>query len=81
MSDKQKILCVVRTRPEAIKMALVIPILHAESWAEVSVLMCETHRRLNASFWRLGAILMLTSFKARYQGPTFTMLASLPKQA
>ena len=42
----KKILCVVGTRPEAIKMAPVILALKKESWAEVRVLATAQHRNL-----------------------------------
>ncbi|WP_409313958.1 non-hydrolyzing UDP-N-acetylglucosamine 2-epimerase [Pseudomonas putida] len=43
---KRKILCVVGTRPEAIKMAPVIQTLKNEPWAEVRVLATAQHRRI-----------------------------------
>lgn len=43
---KRKILCVVGTRPEAIKMAPVILALKKESWAEVRVLATAQHRQM-----------------------------------
>lgn len=46
MNSKQKILCVVGTRPEAIKMAPVILSLKREPWAEVRVLATAQHRHL-----------------------------------
>lgn len=42
----QKILCVVGTRPEAIKMAPVILALRAENWADVRVLATAQHRQM-----------------------------------
>ena len=42
----QKILCVVGTRPEAIKMAPVILALRAENWANVRVLATAQHRQM-----------------------------------
>ena len=42
----KKVLCVVGTRPEAIKMAPVIRALKAESWASVRVLATAQHRRM-----------------------------------
>lgn len=44
--SKKKILCVVGTRPEAIKMAPVIRALKSESWAEVRVLATAQHRHI-----------------------------------
>lgn len=44
--NKKKILCVVGTRPEAIKMAPVILALKNESWAEVRVLATAQHRQM-----------------------------------
>lgn len=41
-----KIICVVGTRPEAIKMAPIILALQKESWAEVSVLVTAQHRHM-----------------------------------
>lgn len=41
-----KILCVVGTRPEVIKMAPVILALKAEAWAEVRVLATAQHRHM-----------------------------------
>ena len=41
-----RILCLVGTRPEAIKMAPVIQLLKSEYWAEVRVLATAQHRRL-----------------------------------
>ncbi|MFL9910549.1 non-hydrolyzing UDP-N-acetylglucosamine 2-epimerase [Paraburkholderia sp. RL17-337-BIB-A] len=41
---KKKIICVVGTRPEAIKMAPVILALQAEQWADVKVLATAQHR-------------------------------------
>lgn len=46
MINKQKILCVVGTRPEAIKMAPVILALMHEPWAEVRVLATAQHRHM-----------------------------------
>ncbi|KGM55116.1 UDP-N-acetylglucosamine 2-epimerase [Lysobacter daejeonensis GH1-9] len=46
MSNKKKILIVVGTRPEAIKMAPVILALRAEPWAEVTVLATAQHRQM-----------------------------------
>lgn len=47
MSDNQKrILCVVGTRPEAIKMAPVILALRAAPWAQVRVLATAQHRQM-----------------------------------
>ena len=43
---RRKILCVVGTRPEAIKMAPVILALREESWAELRVLATAQHRHL-----------------------------------
>lgn len=43
---KKKVLCVVGTRPEAIKMAPVILHLQAEVWAEVRVLATAQHRHM-----------------------------------
>jgi UDP-N-acetylglucosamine 2-epimerase (non-hydrolysing) len=43
---KTKVLCVVGTRPEAIKMAPVILALKQQSWAEVSVLATAQHRHM-----------------------------------
>ena len=42
----KKILCVVGTRPEAIKMAPVIHRLRAEPWAQVRVLATAQHRHM-----------------------------------
>lgn len=42
----KKIMCVVGTRPEAIKMAPVILALQAEPWAKVSVLATAQHRQM-----------------------------------
>ena len=42
----KKILCVVGTRPEAIKMAPVILHLQTEAWAEVRVLATAQHRHM-----------------------------------
>lgn len=44
--DKKKILCVVGTRPEAIKMAPVILALQNEPWANVRVLATAQHRQM-----------------------------------
>lgn len=44
--SKKKILCVVGTRPEAIKMAPVILALKNEAWAEVRVLATAQHRHI-----------------------------------
>lgn len=46
VAKKRKILCVVGTRPEAIKMAPVILALKQESWAEVRVLATAQHRHM-----------------------------------
>ena len=46
MNMKKKILCVVGTRPEAIKMAPVILALQQEPWAEVRVLATAQHRQM-----------------------------------
>ena len=45
-SEKKKILCVVGTRPEAIKMAPVILALKQEPWADVKVLATAQHRHM-----------------------------------
>jgi len=44
--NKKRILCVVGTRPEAIKMAPVILSLHKQPWADVKVLITAQHRDL-----------------------------------
>lgn len=44
--NKKKVLCVVGTRPEAIKMAPVILRLQTEAWAEVRVLATAQHRHM-----------------------------------
>jgi UDP-N-acetylglucosamine 2-epimerase (non-hydrolysing) len=44
--NKKKILCVVGTRPEAIKMAPVIIALKSEPWADVKVLATAQHRAM-----------------------------------
>lgn len=44
--SKNKIICVVGTRPEAIKMASVIQALQNESWADVRVLATAQHRQM-----------------------------------
>ncbi len=44
--NKKKVLCVVGTRPEAIKMAPVILDLKLEAWAEVRVLATAQHRHM-----------------------------------
>ena len=46
MVSKKKILCIVGTRPEAIKMAPVILALKNESWADVRVLATAQHREM-----------------------------------
>ena len=46
MPVRKKIICVVETRPEAIKMAPVIMALKAEPWAEVRVLATAQHRHM-----------------------------------
>ncbi len=46
MLKKKRILCVVGTRPEAIKMAPVILALKAEPWADVRVLATAQHRNM-----------------------------------
>jgi UDP-N-acetylglucosamine 2-epimerase (non-hydrolysing) len=43
---KKKVICIVGTRPEAIKMAPVILRLQAEPWAEVKVLATAQHREM-----------------------------------
>lgn len=43
---KKKIICVVGTRPEAIKMAPVIQRLRQESWADIQVLATAQHRQM-----------------------------------
>lgn len=45
---------------------------------EVATLMAEVHRRLRASFWRLGAVVMPTSFKIGLPGADIHYAASLP---
>ena len=44
--NQKKILCVVGTRPEAIKMAPVVLALRKESWANTRVLATAQHRSL-----------------------------------
>ncbi|MDQ8051004.1 UDP-N-acetylglucosamine 2-epimerase (non-hydrolyzing) [Luteibacter sp.] len=46
MTEKKKILVVVGTRPEAIKMAPVILALREQEWAEVTVLATAQHRQM-----------------------------------
>src|SRR6185437_12012329 len=46
MDRRKRILCVVGTRPEGIKMAPVIQALQRESWAQVVVLSTAQHRDL-----------------------------------
>jgi UDP-N-acetylglucosamine 2-epimerase (non-hydrolysing) len=46
MNNRKKILCVVGTRPEAIKMAPVILALKKEPWAEVRILATAQHRHM-----------------------------------
>ena len=46
MESRKRILCVVGTRPEAIKMAPVIQALRRERWAQVTVLATAQHRDL-----------------------------------
>lgn len=46
MTEKKKILVVVGTRPEAIKMAPVILALRAQEWVEVTVLATAQHRQM-----------------------------------
>ncbi|MBT9177153.1 MAG: UDP-N-acetylglucosamine 2-epimerase [Firmicutes bacterium] len=46
MTNRKKILCVVGTRPEAIKMAPVMLALKAESWTNVRVLATAQHRHM-----------------------------------
>lgn len=45
-TSKKNILCVVGTRPEAIKMAPVIIALKKEPWARVRVLATAQHRQM-----------------------------------
>ena len=50
---KKKIVCVVGTRPEAIKMAPVILALQKEPWVNVNVLVTAQHREiLDRPQWR-----------------------------
>ena len=44
--DGKRIICVVGTRPEAIKIAPVIQVLNRASWAQVKVLATAQHRQL-----------------------------------
>ncbi|MCG6898821.1 MAG: UDP-N-acetylglucosamine 2-epimerase (non-hydrolyzing), partial [Gammaproteobacteria bacterium] len=46
MPVRKKIICVVGTRPEAIKMAPVILALKSEPWADVKVLATAQHRHM-----------------------------------
>ncbi len=46
MTKRRKVLCVIGTRPEAIKMAPVILALKQEPWAEVRVLATAQHRHM-----------------------------------
>jgi UDP-N-acetylglucosamine 2-epimerase (non-hydrolysing) len=46
MNDKAKIVCVVGTRPEAVKMAPVILALQAQPWAQTRVLATAQHRQM-----------------------------------
>lgn len=46
MTDRKRILCVIGTRPEVIKMAPVILDLQQRSWAEVRILITAQHREL-----------------------------------
>jgi UDP-N-acetylglucosamine 2-epimerase (non-hydrolysing) len=46
MNEKAKIVCVVGTRPEAVKMAPVILALQAQPWAETRVLATAQHRHM-----------------------------------
>ena len=46
VAKQAKVLCVVGTRPEAIKMAPVILALRRESWAQVRVVATAQHREM-----------------------------------
>src|SRR5450631_4555788 len=46
MSGRTRIICIVGTRPEVIKMAPVISALHATDWAECIVISTAQHRGL-----------------------------------
>jgi UDP-N-acetylglucosamine 2-epimerase (non-hydrolysing) len=56
MERRKRILCVVGTRPEGIKMAPVIQALQREAWAEVAVLSTAQHRDLLDQVLRLFGI-------------------------
>jgi len=58
--NKKRILCVVGTRPEAIKMAPVILSLQKQPWADVKVLITAQHRDL------LDQVLAIFGIAAEY---------------
>lgn len=56
MSRRKRVLCVVGTRPEAIKLAPVILALRAESWCDLTVVATAQHREMLDDVLRFFAI-------------------------
>lgn len=72
----QRILCVVGTRPEVIKMAPVIHDLRRRSWAAVSVLCTTQHRDLAAPLLRYFDIAVDRSLGVMHHGQSLSHLTA-----
>lgn len=72
----QKVLCVVGTRPEAIKMAPVIQALRAEPWAHVRVLATAQHRQMLDQVLDLFGIVADIDLNIMQEGQTQALLLS-----
>lgn len=73
---RKKIVCVVGTRPEAIKMAPVILALDREPWAEARVLATAQHRQMLDQVLRLFAIEPHIDLNAMRPGQALTALTA-----
>src|SRR5437868_2604778 len=79
--DRKLIVCIVGTRPEAIKMAPVISVLRASDWAECIVISTAQHRSLVDLTGRMipalsKAIAELSPYAVLSQGDTATVFGA-----
>ena len=71
-----KIICVVGTRPEAIKMAPIILLLQKESWAEVKILATAQHRNMLEQVLKLFHITVHIDLNIMRPNQSLTLLTS-----
>ena len=71
-----KIICVVGTRPEAIKMAPIILLLQKESWAEVKILATAQHRNMLEQVLELFHITVHIDLNIMRPNQSLTLLTS-----